>query len=298
MPNDYVTSDDENFSSHAIAPTLKQIFWQGLEGKYIASASDGFVSSVDKGVSWGYMRPNPIFGTTWPMGAVGRQIAFGVGVRPCRQDFGPVVVKVHVITPAIAIGTAPASILSWQLFEAFTTTSPASSWNHTIFGTFSSAYTYYYMVSGIRITPGANAQDGGVAFNSANLNAIRLGVGISNSNGTNRGVRVELWELRPSVNVTNPKVSMSMTNTHSLSVYCYRVKASSPGTVGVYVGNGVEGGSIPSSLNVTGLHHGDHSPLNGSTIGIGNTAAAITVNYTPGDAYDNFASVVADSTLS
>lgn len=80
MPDVYKTTDNENFSIPGASPSqINQLIWQGLPGKYIAAADDGLYTTIDGGATWGALRPNTEFGTTWPGGAVAHQLAFSVG---------------------------------------------------------------------------------------------------------------------------------------------------------------------------------------------------------------------------
>lgn len=77
------TVDNENFDAVSSPPgTLRQLFWQGLPGKYLAITSSGLYTSPDYGATWGPLRPNTEFGTTWPAGASGYQVAFAIGPNP------------------------------------------------------------------------------------------------------------------------------------------------------------------------------------------------------------------------
>lgn len=74
------TVDDESFVPGTIpASRIRGMAWQGLEGAYAAAAEGGIYQTVDSGTGWGKIRPNATFGTTWPAGAFGYQIAFCVG---------------------------------------------------------------------------------------------------------------------------------------------------------------------------------------------------------------------------
>lgn len=56
---------------------LRRVFWeQGQQGVYVGAGDGGVVKSVDNGATWGYVRPNATVGTTWPGGALGRDITF------------------------------------------------------------------------------------------------------------------------------------------------------------------------------------------------------------------------------
>lgn len=80
----YGTVDDINYAAVGSSPSpINRLFWTHLESLYFAAADGGLLQSVDKGVSWGYMRPNGVFGTTWPGGAIGYDMAFAVGPRLC-----------------------------------------------------------------------------------------------------------------------------------------------------------------------------------------------------------------------
>lgn len=87
LPNIYTTEDNENFSAGGSTPTqVNHIIWQGLPGVYLAATSNGPMKSVDGGQTWDYIRPNATFGTTWPAGAIGRQVSFSIGPRECPPN--------------------------------------------------------------------------------------------------------------------------------------------------------------------------------------------------------------------
>lgn len=83
----FTTIDNEEFIQAGSTPTqINQIIWQGLPGVYLAATNNGLMKSVDFGQTWDYIRPNATFGTTWPAGAVGRQVSFSVGPRECPEN--------------------------------------------------------------------------------------------------------------------------------------------------------------------------------------------------------------------
>jgi hypothetical protein len=62
---------------------IRQIAWElGLFGVYLGAADDGIVKSLNGGDSWGYIRPHAGVGTTWPVGADGKQVAVAFTVPP------------------------------------------------------------------------------------------------------------------------------------------------------------------------------------------------------------------------
>lgn len=69
------------------AQSVNQIFWTGIHDVYLAAAEDGILESMDSGEGWGYLRPNPQFGTAWPVGAEAHQISFSVGARECPETW-------------------------------------------------------------------------------------------------------------------------------------------------------------------------------------------------------------------
>ena len=78
------TSDNETFNDFGAGPsTVHQMIWRGLPGMYAMALADGFYTTIDFGETNGPMRPNATFGTTWPVGAVGYQIAVSYGARSC-----------------------------------------------------------------------------------------------------------------------------------------------------------------------------------------------------------------------
>lgn len=86
MPSVFATEDNENFDESSSISPLNQIIWQGLPGVYLAAANGGLMKSVNRGITWAYLRPSAEFGSAWPAGAIGRQASFAVGPRVCLDD--------------------------------------------------------------------------------------------------------------------------------------------------------------------------------------------------------------------
>lgn len=78
------TSDNETFANLGSGPsTVNHMFWRGLPGMYAMALDGGFYTTIDFGDTMGPMRPNATFGTTWPVGAIGYQVAVSYGARTC-----------------------------------------------------------------------------------------------------------------------------------------------------------------------------------------------------------------------
>lgn len=82
------TEDNETFVNAGSLENVNQIIWQGLPGKYLAVTDGGLYTTPDYGATWGPLRPNSTFGTSWPGGAKGYQVAFARGPRECPEDGG------------------------------------------------------------------------------------------------------------------------------------------------------------------------------------------------------------------
>ncbi len=55
---------------------IRHVVWElGLFGVYLGAADNGIVKSLNSGEDWGYIRPHSGLGTTWPVGADGKQVA-------------------------------------------------------------------------------------------------------------------------------------------------------------------------------------------------------------------------------
>lgn len=57
----------------------------GQKNVYLGVTDDGIVKTIDAGDNWGYVRPHAGEGTTWPVGAIGYQVAY-VGVTSFTTD--------------------------------------------------------------------------------------------------------------------------------------------------------------------------------------------------------------------
>lgn len=68
---------------------IRHVIWElGLLGIYLGAADNGIVKSLDGGDSWGYIRPHAGVGTTWPVGADGKQVAIAFTVAdPCPNIY-------------------------------------------------------------------------------------------------------------------------------------------------------------------------------------------------------------------
>lgn len=82
----FKTTDNENFTGLGAGPsTINHMVWRGMPGLYTAALDDGLYQSLDFGDTFGPMRPNTEFSTTWPAGAVAYQVAIGIGARTCPE---------------------------------------------------------------------------------------------------------------------------------------------------------------------------------------------------------------------
>lgn len=62
---------------------INHVVWEtGLLGVYLGAAASGIVKSLDAGDNWGYIRPHAGVGTTWPVGAEGKQVAISFKAAP------------------------------------------------------------------------------------------------------------------------------------------------------------------------------------------------------------------------
>jgi hypothetical protein len=83
------TEDNENFLVLDIQPdSINDIFWLGTPGLHLAASNDGVLLTMDGGTSWGSLRPNSTFSTTWPAGALAHQIVPSIGPRLCSAVGG------------------------------------------------------------------------------------------------------------------------------------------------------------------------------------------------------------------
>jgi hypothetical protein len=81
------TEDNESFMVLNIEPTnINYLAWLGAPGILFAASDDGLLLTMDSGVSWGSQRPNTEFGTTWPVDAIGHQLAIAIGPRLCTTS--------------------------------------------------------------------------------------------------------------------------------------------------------------------------------------------------------------------
>ena len=78
------TDDNETFTGLGSGPsTINHMLWRGLPGMYALALDGGLYTTIDFGDTMGAMRPNATFGTTWPVGAIGYQVAISYGARTC-----------------------------------------------------------------------------------------------------------------------------------------------------------------------------------------------------------------------
>lgn len=117
----YTTIDDVNFTDVGLLSNVNEIVWQGLPGKYIAIANNGLYTSPDNGVTWGALRPNAVFGTTWPVGAIGYQVAFAVG-----PNGGNACNTVGMETVAAGESSSGFSV-NWQPYQQYLAGKPSAS---------------------------------------------------------------------------------------------------------------------------------------------------------------------------
>lgn len=75
----YYSDDEQTFSQKGDWPTgqINDVFKEMPKGVYIAAADDGVLKFFLNTEEWGSIRPHAGVGTTWPAGAIGRQVVAG-----------------------------------------------------------------------------------------------------------------------------------------------------------------------------------------------------------------------------
>jgi len=169
--DDYYATDGLTYAKRVnvlgVGIVCNHLFWERRQKcVYLGAATDGIIKTTDCGVTFGYQRPNAVVGTTWPAGAVGRQLSFEA--FPVEEvNPGSPGLNVYAITSQ-AVG-------AWDYLELAEgpawvepdAAPPADSWKIRSFGipVGAGAWLMYHMVLGG--TPKRSTDRGATWANSA-----------------------------------------------------------------------------------------------------------------------------------